>query len=692
MKNLSSRKIIAFFNEVVDKFENKILREKESGQYSGSVYTPSQMAEFIIRNLFRIYLKDMFEEFGLKDDILLTNPRDLKALSSIFERHPEMKKVLTRRIEHIKIMDPACGSGRFLISAGKLILNIYKLLTPDLEEVEIKKNIIQNILYGVDLDIPAHNICKIRLLSWYLSDTSPKTSSDIDPKFISLKNATLDEILNNAEISFHIYNSDFLLEFNPHEKFDIILGNPPYIENKKIKDMNFKKKVKKRFTSAYRLYDLSIVFLEKSLEMLKENYGYLSFLMTNKFLAADYGIKIRTILLQNTEIKEIINISSLPVFAKAAIYPIILSFRKKSSNNRTKFTIQNCETLDDMVKYNFMNSKIVSQHWINTFPSKVIPIFGNIELMQYIFSNFKPMSQVINDLKIIYRPFGFLQWEKHFKNVSETKSSQNDLLLLGTGNVKQFHIDFQKRIRIAKRDIAISYFKYNEVFKDIWQDLSSEKLIFREIAKSLTALYDPGVFTNITGLYFITIPSFTTNKLFCLLSLLNSKLMDSIFKALFWSLHMSGGYLRFNGSFIKRLPIPESFPISLSYLGKINQVLSQILMEQNMLFFSSQEIEMCHTFFLNLSNSLVRLVYVKELFDNTKISNLLKLLTHPQEILPNIEFKFLFPKFSLPKFKLYSKKELELNLRSIMNSYKFLSKNQQLVFEIDEIANRVFKL
>ena len=298
------------------------------------------------------------------------------------------------------------------------------------------------------------------------------------------------------------------------------------------------------------------------------------------------------------------------------------------------------------------------------------------------------MSDVFNDLKIIYRPYGFLKYSKYFDNISEQRQSENDLLLLGTGNVGKYHIKFNKRIKIAKRDIPISFFNYKSDFKDKWDDLSSEKLIFREIAKNLTTVYDPGVFTNITGLYFIKIPSFNTNELFCLQSILNSNLMDKVFKTLFGTLHMSGAYLRFNGSFIKRLPMPKTFPKSLSYLGIINQFLSQILNERSNFIVNTKEIVKYHHFFLNLSDSLVLLLYLRDLLEKPILTNILKLQTQPQKSFPDIEFKYLSPRFKLPKFRIYSKKELQLNLNSIKKSYKSLNDNMALIDEINELTGK----
>jgi len=170
--------------------------------------------------------------------------------------------------------------------------------------------------------------------------------------------------------------------------------------------------------------------------------------------------------------------------------------------------------------------------------------------------------------------------------------------------------------------------------------------------------------------------------------------MDSVFKTLFGTLHMSGGHIRFNGSFVKRLPMPNYFPLSLSYLGKINQFLSQLIYEQNNLLFNSQEIAKYHNFFLNLSDTLVSFLYLQKILDKTKFKNLLKLLNQPPkppEIF-QLEFKYLTPRFNLPKFKIYSEQELQLNLISIENSYKSLNDNKILFKEINELTNQDFHL
>ncbi|MFX1269643.1 MAG: TaqI-like C-terminal specificity domain-containing protein, partial [Promethearchaeota archaeon] len=389
------------------------------------------------------------------------------------------------------------------------------------------------------------------------------------------------------------------------------------------------------------------------------------------------------ILINEVEIKGIIDISSLPVFHGIAAYPIIISLKKKVPQNSI-IMVKKAVDLNLLKKSKSILVNEIPQETIKLFPAKVIPISKNLHLVKMLYTKYKPMSEVIADLNIIYRPYGFIKWAQNFKYVSKKKLSDKDLLLIGTGNVGNFHINFEKPIRIAKHKLNVSYFNYHKNFENIWKKVSIEKLIFREIAKDLTFTYDPGIFTNITGLYFIQIPSYNTDNLFSLLLILNSDLINLVFKTLFSSLHMAGGYLRINGSFIKRLPLPEKFPTLISRLGKILQFLFQFksdFIERDQ-FDPPRGIEISFLgkmirFYKKFSNSLVNGIYLKET-DSNELENIIDYVN----CLPNIQLKYFVPGYNLPKYVIYRKQEAESIFNLILNIYNDLSTNKKILEQI----------
>jgi len=652
-----------FLKEFIVNFETN--RSKEIGEIKnfGVVYTPNEITSFIIKRIFKIYF------------------------------NCELREKINKELENIKILDPACGSGRFLISIADFLFNIRKRMNPVINEFELKKEILKKNIYGIDIDKSAGFISILSLLNWLYSDHSIKQDLiEIDLENLDFNN--IEQIIKQDNVNLNVFNLDYLLEFDKDNSFDLIIGNPPYIENKRLKDNLYKKRLYKNFKTAYKLFDIAILFIEKSLEILKENSGYLSFILPNKFLSSDYGIKIRNLLLRKTELKEIINISSLPIFRKSATYPVILSLNKRSPPSSIEIIIKEYKTIEDIIKDNSSKSMSLPQKLTHHFPSNVIPISGNLELVSFLYENFKTFSDTFKDLKIIYRPYGFLKYSKYFDNITENRTSEKDLLLLGTGNVGKYYINHRKRIKIAKRDIDVSFFNYKPDFHNIWESLSSEKIIFREIAKDLTCVYDPGIFTNITGLYFIRIPSLDTDELYCLLTLLNSKLMDIVFKTLFGTLHMSGGFLRFNGSFIKRLPIPNKLPKSLSNLGKILSILSQLKYEiqekPNLNFIKSlnlSDFDQQINFFLELTNSLVNTLYLDKL-QQTSIYPLLDELFSSTNYFPNINLKQILAQSYKSELPTFNNEEFRSCLKYINSLYLELRSHNKLNLEENYILKK----
>ncbi|MBA7638204.1 hypothetical protein ES703_45857 [subsurface metagenome] len=697
MEESLTHKLLTYIEKHIENFENKKFLEKEDSRSLGIIYTPKELVDYIVSNIFRIYFEKIIDFQNLNKNL-----KNLDGIIPLKIKNQKVKENLIKKIKNIRILDPSCGSGRFLITIAEKLYQLHRILNPELSDYDIKKAIIQKNLYGIEIDNSAYIFSKLRLIKWLIStNVDLSILHNIDLKSLNLTN--FNQIIEKFDLKFNIFNFDFLLEFRSN-KFDIIIGNPPYVENKKIKDIEFKKKITKRFKTAFRLFDLSIIFIERSLELLKNN-GYLSFILPNKFLSADYGIKIRKLLLNESEIKEIVNISSIPIFQNTATYPIILTLKKGKQSEEQEVNVKIFNGMDELLENSNIRTIKFHQNVIHKFPSNVIPISGNIKLITYLFKNFKTFAETVKDLKIIYRPFGFLKYRKHFDNVSDERQSDNDLLLIGTGNIEKYHVKFNKRIKIAGKDIKISFFNYNTSFEHIWSDLSCEKLIFREIAKGLTCCYDPGIFTNITGLYFIKIDSFNTDQLFGLLTILNSNLLDLVFKTLFSTLHMAGGYLRFNGSFIKRLPLPSKFPLFLSQLGKILQLLSQLIYDldsEESEIVKNPELERFNNkyynqiqiylkFFKRLSNSLVKLLFLDEFFlesnlDYYLLRDLLDLNIESQKI----PFKFLIPRFDIGNYKVYSLNELDSILTKIQKLYNRLHNNRGLINQIDDLMKNNF--
>jgi type I restriction-modification system DNA methylase subunit len=682
-----------YIDNIIVDFENKKDKEKTINRNLGAIYTPELIVDYIISNVFKLYFEEFFDvPKSSKDD------SQFKPVEHQLSKNETLNQKILKKLKILKILDPACGSGRFLISAAEKLHKLFKILDPELNDFELKRRILKENLYGIEIEKSALTVTKLRLISWLYS----KNRTDLDLTRIEIKGMSLEkinQIIDLIEIKLNLYNIEFLLEFNSR-KFDIIIGNPPYVENKKIKDIEFKKKLNKRFKSAYRLFDLSIVFLEKALEILKERGGLLSLLTTNKFLSADYGLHIRQMLINETELKEIVNLSSLPIFGRTAAYPIIISLKKSIPKDNNEIIIKNYDNLDEIFNVKNKKSQILPQKLIRKIPAFVFPISGQINLLNYLYTNFKTFKSLIPDLKIIYRPYGFLNWSKHLDKIIKNKDSENDLILIGTGNVGKYHIKFDKTIKIAKKITPVSYFKYENEFEDIWKELKNQKLIFREIAKDLSWVYDPGLYTNVTGLYFVRIPSFNQEDLFGLLAIMNSRLMDRIFKTLFSSLHMAGGYLRFNGSFIKRLPIPHKIPISISDCGKILQVLYQLQYDLNSDFtlekkkreitvhFDKFHMEVTHLiqFFRKLNNSLVNLLYLDELYLGLKKDyNMIREFLYSKLDVKDLQFKYLLPRYQLIKYDTYKIEEIKNIISKIKNLLKGLLDNKALLKQIDEI-------
>ena len=282
-----------------------------------------------------------------------------------------------QQISKLHFLDPACGSGSFLLGAYQLLLDYHlqwysehdpkkqlrKKLPPIYQGPQSewllttaeKKRILLNNIFGVDIDRQAVEVTKLSLLLkvlegenqeslgqqlklWHdralpdLGDNIKCGNSLIGPDYFE------EQLLPDAEELRRINPFDWQAEFSEimsRGGFDAVIGNPPYVRQESLKDQ------KKYFTTRYEVYhgvaDLYAYFIERGVSLLNPG-GYFSYIVANKWLRANYGKPLRN-WLQKQKINFIIDFGDLPVFAGATTYPCILNVEKRKSEQHLKAAV-----------------------------------------------------------------------------------------------------------------------------------------------------------------------------------------------------------------------------------------------------------------------------------------------------------------------------------------------------------------
>ena len=238
-------------------------------------------------------------------------------------------------INKIKVLDSACGSGSFLIKAFDYLYNEISL-GDDSKQRRIdsqgmysaKTQILKNNIFGVDLDNKAVEITKLNLLL-KAAEKGRKLPEELD-LHIRSGNSLFDD-----ESVFGIHAFNWIGDFQKGS-FDIIIGNPPYVDIKGMPPEQVKA-IFENYDSAENRVNLYSIFIERSLDLLKEG-GYFGFIIPNSLLFNSSYKKIREKLLKETNITKIVRLPD-NVFEDAKVETILLLFRKKSKRKIEKTEI-----------------------------------------------------------------------------------------------------------------------------------------------------------------------------------------------------------------------------------------------------------------------------------------------------------------------------------------------------------------
>ena len=265
-------------------------------------------------------------------------------------------------IETKDLLDPACGSGGFLVRASRRLISRYLMkfrktdkrelrdpkkwkdivgrLSPD--EAKIILEAIQEHIYGLDINPFACHIAEMNLLFQIIDLYQKVREKYKDYKLKRFKIYRTDSLEKPAQKQIWDYSYSAFLEEQEEidtiktKKFDFIVGNPPYVRVQML-DERTRNYLTKNYKSAWSNFDLYIVFIERGLEWLKQN-GKFGFITSNQFMIRGHGKKLREYILENSEILHIIDFARTKIFQDVTNYPTIIIFRKtKPSSNNFKF-------------------------------------------------------------------------------------------------------------------------------------------------------------------------------------------------------------------------------------------------------------------------------------------------------------------------------------------------------------------
>lgn len=245
---------------------------------------------------------------------------------------PMLRERSAEQIVRLRILDPACGSGIFLLRAFRLIMN--ELLSRDRSAGQFAPAILGNCLYGIDLDQGA-----LRAARKVLMECAQEYSSR--PHRDAVKLRCGNSLIETASLprtnpcpSFSSF--DWQKEFSEvieHGGFDLIIGNPPYGLSRDSQIEPQENRLLQKLYAPFRDGKINkfLAFIAMSYGRLAPK-GVLSFVVPNSWLGIRSAISLRRLLLEDGALTQIISFDR-PLFPDPSVEAVIFTAQKSAAHD-----------------------------------------------------------------------------------------------------------------------------------------------------------------------------------------------------------------------------------------------------------------------------------------------------------------------------------------------------------------------
>lgn len=312
----------------------------------GVVYTPDYVARFIVEQTLGAHMREVFTDCV---EPLITKASSVADYENIRWRNKngelEAWKEYQDRVSKLRIVDPACGSGVFLVVAFDYMKAEYERIATKIAELMIARGdqaggdlfepdseILSRNLFGVDVNAESVEITKLSL--WIKTARRGKVLDSLDENI-----RVGDSLIEDKSYAYreHGFNwREAFPEVFAAGGFDICLGNPPYVRMERIKPM------KRYLRGAYEVVadraDLYAYFYERGLRLLKVG-GRLGYVSSSSFFKARFGRALRRYLRTKSTIEAVVEFGDHSLFDGVVTYPVVMVLRSShaSEDQRIKF-------------------------------------------------------------------------------------------------------------------------------------------------------------------------------------------------------------------------------------------------------------------------------------------------------------------------------------------------------------------
>ncbi|MHA1761572.1 MAG: Eco57I restriction-modification methylase domain-containing protein [Candidatus Heimdallarchaeota archaeon] len=343
-------------------FEYSQLSQDKQNQ--GLFYTSSTLVDFMCKEVIASYLE---KNTDLSTDNILTFIWDETPITL------NEKQIISLRnkLLEIKIVDPACGAGAFLVGSVILIIQLLKSLESKDSSFDVQETLplIVNNLYGFDIDNEAIKISKLRLFLYQISQMEKENSLTIPANF--------------AHIDSLVYSKEKIAKYPfVNEVFDIVIGNPPFIRQELFNPSDTKQDFQEQTNRQYKeeiisslerflknkvnlpIYlkgDFYIYFFYRGLSLLKDT-GVLCFVSSNSWLDAKFGLVFQQFLLENYHLKFIYSNVKHKSFQASVNTAVSIISTKKEDDSFSRFIAFNDDLDKVLTKMNLLKIHTHKSH------------------------------------------------------------------------------------------------------------------------------------------------------------------------------------------------------------------------------------------------------------------------------------------------------------------------------------------